>query len=293
MAVPTSITDLSATAASNSPSGSESIGSSLDDYLRGIQAVLRGWGHHKGIDVASATAMTVGSVAGFMHDITGTTEIQSMDTISAGVHKILQFDGVLDLVHNATSFILPGNANITTAAGDVAWFISEGSGNWRCLHYMRRAAIPHQAASDTAPGVVEYAVRSEMETPSSDTLAVTPNRLKYHPGVAKYWAHVTVSGGTPTIADSHNVTSITDTATGQLTITIATDFATTSYCSLVTLEATQNTAGVSVFISNIDNTGIAEGTIRVESYTYTDGSPAVLALADPVSWHVVGFGAQA
>lgn len=52
MTIPSSITDLSETAASNSPSGSESVGPSLDDYLRAIQAIARaeslnkGWERH-------------------------------------------------------------------------------------------------------------------------------------------------------------------------------------------------------------------------------------------------------
>ncbi len=41
MAVPTSISDCNATAANNSPAGSDSIGTSLDDYLRAHAAILR------------------------------------------------------------------------------------------------------------------------------------------------------------------------------------------------------------------------------------------------------------
>lgn len=41
MSVPTKIADLSVTPASNSPAGSDSIGTSLDDYLRAIQAFER------------------------------------------------------------------------------------------------------------------------------------------------------------------------------------------------------------------------------------------------------------
>ena len=41
MAVPTDITGLSTTAASNSPAGSDSIGSDLDNFLRIIQAMLK------------------------------------------------------------------------------------------------------------------------------------------------------------------------------------------------------------------------------------------------------------
>lgn len=41
MPVPTTIADLSATAASNSPAGSDQVGTSLDDYLRAIQAIIK------------------------------------------------------------------------------------------------------------------------------------------------------------------------------------------------------------------------------------------------------------
>jgi hypothetical protein len=41
MAVPTSISDCNATAANNSPAGSDSIGTSLDDYLRAHAAIIR------------------------------------------------------------------------------------------------------------------------------------------------------------------------------------------------------------------------------------------------------------
>jgi hypothetical protein len=49
---------------------------------------------------------------------------------------------VLTLTHNATSLILPGATNITTAANDTALLISEGSGNWRCWSYTRAATAP-------------------------------------------------------------------------------------------------------------------------------------------------------
>lgn len=142
MAVPTVLTDLSTTAANNSPSGSETVGSSLDDYLRGIQAVVRAGLAHKGADIPSVAGTTdLGAVVGLFHDITGTETITGFGTVSAGVWKVLQFDGVATLTHNATSLILPGNANITTAAGDMCMATSEGSGNWRINWYQRRASL--------------------------------------------------------------------------------------------------------------------------------------------------------
>ena len=136
MPVPTRITDFSATAASNSPTGGEAVGTSLDDYLRGYQAVVRGDLASKGADIASAATTDLGAVSGLMHDITGTTTITGFGTVAAGVWKIVKFEGALTLTHNATSLILLTGANRTTVAGDVGCYISEGSGNWREVFYM-------------------------------------------------------------------------------------------------------------------------------------------------------------
>lgn len=66
MTVPSNISDLSITAGSNSPLGSENIGTSLDDYLRSIQAILRSESLEKewitpthSITYASATTFTI------------------------------------------------------------------------------------------------------------------------------------------------------------------------------------------------------------------------------------------
>lgn len=40
MAVPTKLSDLSATAASNSPAGTDTVGTTMDDYLRAIQSII-------------------------------------------------------------------------------------------------------------------------------------------------------------------------------------------------------------------------------------------------------------
>jgi hypothetical protein len=91
----------------------------------------------KGADTASATSVTVPSDA-FFH-ITGTTTTAGFSTVNAGIRKFTRFAGALQLTHHSSSFILIGGANITTAANDVAGWISEGSGNWRMLFYSRAA----------------------------------------------------------------------------------------------------------------------------------------------------------
>jgi hypothetical protein len=66
---------------------------------------------------------------------------------------------------------------------------------------------------------------------SDCSLRFTPLLQQRHPGHPKFWAYVTVSGGTPTLSDviqRHQRSPIP--ATGVLTVTIATDF---SDCHLV------------------------------------------------------------
>jgi len=91
----------------------------------------------KGTNIPSAATTDIGAADGNLIHITGTTTITALGTAQAGSRREVVFDGVLTLTHNAISLILPTGANITTAAGDCAEFISEGSGNWRCTSYSR------------------------------------------------------------------------------------------------------------------------------------------------------------
>lgn len=91
----------------------------------------------KGVDIASAATTELYGSTGSYVDITGTTTITSLGTAPVGVRRTAQFDGALTLTHNATSLILPGSENITTAVGDVAEFVSLGGGNWKCIFYTK------------------------------------------------------------------------------------------------------------------------------------------------------------
>lgn len=136
MAVPTAITDLSATIASNVPAGSDQAFPYVDDYLRAAYGFIR-QGDTKAANVASASTVDLGAVVGRFVDVTGTTTITSFGTVAAGIWRIVTFTGALTLTHNATSLILPGGLNITTSAGDCLLAESLGSGNWRVVFYVQ------------------------------------------------------------------------------------------------------------------------------------------------------------
>lgn len=87
-------------------------------------------------DVASAATTDIGIVNSNFIRITGTTTITSLGTTYRGP-RFVRFAGILTLTHNATTLILPGGANITTAAGDRAIFVPKGSPSdgWNCVVY--------------------------------------------------------------------------------------------------------------------------------------------------------------
>lgn len=152
MPIPNSMTDLSSTAGSNSPAGSDAIGTNHDNYLRAFQSVIRL--EQSNSTIASAATTDLSTIPEKSIAVTGTTTITGLGTVSAGIDKELRFAGILTLTH-AAALLLPGAANITTAANDVATFRSLGSGNWICTNYSRAigSSILSTAISDsTAAG---------------------------------------------------------------------------------------------------------------------------------------------
>jgi hypothetical protein len=110
------------------------------------------------------------------------------------------------------------------------------------------------------------------------------------PEDAAAWGIATVSGGTPTLQSSFNITSITDTATGELTVTIATDFASANYAWLASVEL----PGTTYEEANVRNVAIRNGSRAAGSVILDchDDTEDTHLLADPASWHFAGFGAQ-
>jgi hypothetical protein len=118
----------------------------------------------KGADLASSATVDLGAAGGNYVNVTGTSTITSLGSGAAGIDVTVCFTGILTLTHNATSLILPTGANITTAAGDIARFISLGSGNWVCAGYQRANGRALAAAvSSYESAATPYVVSSDME----------------------------------------------------------------------------------------------------------------------------------
>lgn len=140
MPVPSVISDLSQTAASNYPAGSDSP-ATLDDTQRAhasfIAQLRDGKGFTNPVSLASAATTDIGGQNALAVEITGTTTITSFGTTYNGP-RFLRFTGALTLTHNAATLNLPGAANITTAAGDTCIaYPNQGATGWHVVNYQR------------------------------------------------------------------------------------------------------------------------------------------------------------
>jgi hypothetical protein len=139
----------------------------------------------KGTTLASAATVDLNTATGNYLQISGTATINSFGTCPAGARFILMFQGIATLTYNATSLIIPGLANKTTAAGDCCMIVSEGSGNWRIVGYFAisggggggitaltgdvTASGTGSVAATIASGAVDIPMLSATGTPSATT----------------------------------------------------------------------------------------------------------------------------
>ena len=108
----------------------------------------------KGADIASASPTIITTVGDYFN-VTGTTNFAAF-TVAADRQFTLQFDGILTMTHHATNLDLPGEANITTAAGDVATFQSTAANQVQCINYTRADGTAIVGASGVTVGFYEH-----------------------------------------------------------------------------------------------------------------------------------------
>ena len=183
------------------------------------------------VNLASAATVDIGAQNSTLINITGTTTITSFGAKYNGP-RYIRFDGVLTLTNSAT-LVLPGAANITTAAGDSAIAVPLGlpATGWRVAAYQRAdgqaisaptsfqasgltgtVAISNggtgqataagafnalkQQATDSVTGVVELATNAEAQAATDPARVITPaNLAAVCLGVGQTWQSPTRSLG--------------------------------------------------------------------------------------------------
>jgi len=180
---------------------------------------------------------------------------------------------------DGTNPVKLAGSQCTLLAGESLLMIANG----RWVHYDSNGA--------EYPSVGNAASQAEMEAAAASDKYVTPLRQHFHPGHPKCWGIVTVSAGTPTLAANYNLTSITDTATGDIVFTIATDFSSTAWACQHSVEIITGAFAVATARdSHIKFGTLTAGTVSLQCI---DKTTTTNLLKDPQSWHMVGLGDQA
>lgn len=128
----------------------------------------------------------------------------------------------------------------------------------------------------------EIASQADQETGTSTVKAVTPGRQQSHPSAAKAWARMSLAAGSPTLQESYNVSSVTDNGTGDFSFNFTTNFSSSGFIAIGSLELSGGGAYGVVIQAR------AVGSIRFFLIVMSSGNPT----DNPTSAHVACFGDQ-
>lgn len=139
------------------------------------------------------------------------------------------------------------------------------------------------------PAIGNAATQGDMETAAATDRFVTPAVVHYHPGVCKCWGKA--NGAGTSLIVNYNVSSITDTGTGRLTVNIGTDFSSADYAAVTSLQS----VSTSLAVANVDNGGLLANTAvtagTFEIWNYDDTATTHVA-QDPLNYFWACFGDQ-
>jgi hypothetical protein len=119
---------------------------------------------------------------------------------------------------------------------------------------------------------------AEVTSEANVTEFIAPDQLQHSQRVAKAWGYVTISGGTPTLADSFKVTSITDVGTGDFTVNLAVTMGNANYA----VAANASTGSNKTNTAMVHTRTTTAFSIKIRDHTNTD--------IDPDSFSFVVFG---
>lgn len=142
-------------------------------------------------DIASAATTDIGAQLTNFLRVTGTTGITSFGTNYNGP-RFLIFAGAVLLTHSAT-LVLPGAANITTAAND-ALIAVPISGGWQVVAYQKADGTPLVASIGNT-----LAAATTTGTSTAYTITPTPVITAYAANISYWVTFHTASGAAPTL----------------------------------------------------------------------------------------------
>lgn len=214
---------------------------------------------------------------------------------SAG-HQINSLAGGVDgrvvlLINKGSNYLFLPEDDGATGTASMRFFTN--GNNWAQLFPGGVALLYYDGTISRWRVFISGALRaskSNMESANSEEYYVNPLLQHNHPGHPKAWAKVAVSAGTPSLSASYGVSGITDTGTGQLTVTWSTAFSSANYGVQVSVERASTALTVAnLRFAGVRNGGQAAGNVLLECW---DGTAATALAADPASWYVAAHGDQ-
>ena len=181
--------------------------------------------------------------------------IRNADTVDATV--TIRFNDNATLRDMPVVVLNTGDTLIyTTASG---WFVLSSAG------YIKSTSTSNAAT------------QGQLETGTDVTVFTSPGRQQFHPSAAKGWIRAQYDAVN---LASYNVTSITDTGIGDLTVNWNVDFSSTNYSPVVTV------INDNAQFANVANTNTVADATRVR--TFTDAG----TLVDGTTFSCIAFGDQ-
>lgn len=196
MPVPSKMADLSNTAALNSPSGTETVAPNLDNYLRGISAIVKSTNSVASSTIAAASTVDIANADGEHVVITGAATINSLGTGFIGCVRELRFASAGAVIVHSSNIVIPGAQNMTVAAGDVytarctavgVWVLVSGSkslalyGTVTSVNLANSTGLTASGGPITGAGSLTYTLSANLQgwhgiAPSAkqDALGYTP-----------------------------------------------------------------------------------------------------------------------
>ena len=275
--VKTHLYEWSTTESSNLPVGSTVVSTNLDDNLRMIQKVVRDLSAPTTLAAAGTTDL--GSKDETFITLTGSAAtVTALGTVSAGIYKWVIFNAAHVLTHNATSLILPSAANITAAIGDVACFVSLGSGNWRCVSYTRASGnnvLNASTFSDGTVGAPAITFAADLDTGFYRSGTNTVNVAAGGASVAQFAAAVGITPTTTFTVSGGTTITLTPGAGSAFTVTPATN-GSGAGGGVVLAGAQGSTTGGSISLQPGVG-GTTHGTIEFKSVTFNEPALRITA----------------
>ena len=216
------------------------------------------------VDVASATITNIVAANSPNVRITGTNTITGLGTAASGTKITARFADALTFTHNGTSLILPGTANITTAANDTADMVSLGSGNWICTSYKK------------ASGAAVVVAGGQSQLVTSPSVNVSPSTTSYisisGTSTGEDFAVFCVAPRAMTISNLFVKTSDAQPASGSLVVTIRKNGVNTA----LTLTIAANAAAGIFSNTSSSFTVVAGDVITIQAQNNSSSSAATL-----------------